>query len=240
MMNGGIFIGQSLQDNTRALNYPLYGALSESEEPPTLEFGWAHQEEEARYDPRQNLRNPAKETWAGSTDLGLYMSTNNEFNSGFELDGDPEEPALFAQGRTMVHPINTTTSLNTADFISDQQNYRAETYEAIPSEPSPASTASTSKSPVTSMDSTRVPDIKHHRERNRVAARKCRQKAKLNFAGLQRRERELSQQNKLLHSHVGGLREEVLDLKNEILRHSDCNSSVIQDYIANAARRQLG
>lgn len=82
-------------------------------------------------------------------------------------------------------------------------------------------------------------DMKQHREKNRVAARKCRQKAKDNAVELQRRERELRQQNKMLLGYVGSLREEILDLKDEILRHSDCNSGVIQNYIASAARRQM-
>lgn len=81
--------------------------------------------------------------------------------------------------------------------------------------------------------------MKQHREKNRVAARKCRQKAKDNAVELQRRESELRQQNKMLLGYVGSLREEILDLKDEILRHSDCNSGVIQNYIACAARRQM-
>ncbi|OTA87478.1 hypothetical protein M434DRAFT_375478 [Hypoxylon sp. CO27-5] len=77
---------------------------------------------------------------------------------------------------------------------------------------------------------------KRNRERNRVAAHKCRQKAKQSMSDLQTRERELSHQNRMLQEHAGSLRDEILDLKNEILRHSDCNSDIIQNYIAKAAR----
>ncbi|KAI0833913.1 hypothetical protein F5Y06DRAFT_301097 [Hypoxylon sp. FL0890] len=77
---------------------------------------------------------------------------------------------------------------------------------------------------------------RRNRERNRVAAHKCRQKAKQSMSDLQTRERELSQQNRMLQEHAGSLRDEILDLKNEILRHSDCNSDIIQNYIAKAAR----
>ncbi|KAI2473585.1 hypothetical protein F4781DRAFT_427211 [Annulohypoxylon bovei var. microspora] len=77
---------------------------------------------------------------------------------------------------------------------------------------------------------------RRNRERNRVAAHKCRQKAKQSMTDLQARERELSQQNRLLQEHAGSLRDEILDLKNEILRHSDCNSDIIQNYIVRAAR----
>ncbi|OTB05992.1 hypothetical protein M426DRAFT_122162 [Hypoxylon sp. CI-4A] len=77
---------------------------------------------------------------------------------------------------------------------------------------------------------------KRNRERNRVAAHKCRQKAKQSMSNLQIRERELSRENRALHQAAGSLRDEILDLKNEILRHSDCNSDVIQKYISRAAR----
>ncbi|KAI1461847.1 hypothetical protein F4805DRAFT_411167 [Annulohypoxylon moriforme] len=84
----------------------------------------------------------------------------------------------------------------------------------------------------------RAPPVKsrRNRERNRVAAHKCRQKAKQSMTDLQARERELSQQNRMLQEHAGSLRDEILDLKNEILRHSECNSDIIQNYIARAAR----
>ncbi|KAI1209034.1 uncharacterized protein F4807DRAFT_108322 [Annulohypoxylon truncatum] len=77
---------------------------------------------------------------------------------------------------------------------------------------------------------------RRNRERNRVAAHKCRQKAKQSMTDLQARERELSRQNRMLQEHAGSLRDEILDLKNEILRHSECNSDIIQNYIARAAR----
>ncbi|KAK7743431.1 hypothetical protein SLS62_010575 [Diatrype stigma] len=84
--------------------------------------------------------------------------------------------------------------------------------------------------------SSRPTKARRDRERNRVAAAKCRQKAKQSVSELQSRERELLQQNRFLTAHVGNLREEVLSLKNEILRHSQCDSDVIQTYINKAAR----
>lgn len=83
-----------------------------------------------------------------------------------------------------------------------------------------------------------MPPIKNrrNRERNRVAAHKCRQKAKQSMSELQTRERELSQQNRILLEHAGSLRDEILDLKNEILKHSNCDSDIIQNYISRAAR----
>ncbi|RYP32904.1 hypothetical protein DL767_004994 [Monosporascus sp. MG133] len=60
-----------------------------------------------------------------------------------------------------------------------------------------------------------------------LAAAKCRQKAKQSVSELQNRERELLQQNRYLTAHAGSLREEVINLKNEILRHSHCDSDLV-------------
>ncbi|RYP47996.1 hypothetical protein DL768_006043 [Monosporascus sp. mg162] len=69
-----------------------------------------------------------------------------------------------------------------------------------------------------------IPSIIGHQYRR--AAAKCRQKAKRSVSELQNRERELLQQNRYLTAHAGSLREEVINLKNEILRHSHCDSDV--------------
>ncbi|KAI0523789.1 hypothetical protein F5B22DRAFT_417363 [Xylaria bambusicola] len=250
MMNGAIFIGHTLEDDARSMGFPLYGAPSEDEGSPSLEFTWPHPNTDCQYSPRQAL---AKEPWVKLADVGHYVATNQDFNNGLGLDNHPADPELYTHERTMGPPVDGASPLGKADFISSQQSFGTEGYypnssevtDMTPSDRSPASSPSarrtSSTTATTPMDSAgTIPELKEHRERNRVAARKCRQKAKQNFVGLQRREKELSQKNKALHSHVGCLRDEILDLKNEILRHSGCNSSVIQNYIANAARRQSG
>ncbi|KAI3343223.1 hypothetical protein F4824DRAFT_444944 [Ustulina deusta] len=242
-MNGAISIGQSLEDDVLGLDFLLYGSPYEGEGSPTLDFPWSHPAGDGRYSPRQNLRTPPREIWDRSTNTGHYVLTNDGFSSGFGLDSDP------AQQRTLGQSGDRATTFDATDFISKQQDFLAEGFpddnkarDITPSERSPASTTSarhtTPTSPTTATGSAGAPDTKQRRERNRVAARKCRKKAKQNLAGLQQREEELSEKNKMLHSHVGGLRDEILDLKNEIFRHSGCNSSMIQDYLVDAARRQ--
>jgi hypothetical protein len=73
------------------------------------------------------------------------------------------------------------------------------------------------------------------RKRNRVAAAKCREKAKKGMDELQQRERDLLQQNKMLNMQLCSLRNEVIELKSEILRHSKCDNECIQQYIQKAA-----
>lgn len=75
------------------------------------------------------------------------------------------------------------------------------------------------------------------RERNRIAAQKCRQKSKHYIEELQQQERELAQENSFLTAHAGHLKNEVLYLRNEILNHGTCDCELIQNYIAETAKK---
>ncbi|KAH8676289.1 hypothetical protein BX600DRAFT_508454 [Xylariales sp. PMI_506] len=75
-----------------------------------------------------------------------------------------------------------------------------------------------------------------NREKNRLAASKCREKSKKYIDELQERERELAAQQQSLAACAAGLREEVLALKHEIFRHGDCDCEFIQKYLLSAAR----
>ena len=77
-------------------------------------------------------------------------------------------------------------------------------------------------------------DIK--REKNRIAASKCRRKRKDEERIFEERRRMLQVQNRILMGSVALLRAEVLSLKHEILRHGMCNFEPIDTYIATAAR----
>lgn len=76
-----------------------------------------------------------------------------------------------------------------------------------------------------------------YRERNRIAAHKCRQKTKQSVQELQQQERDLAEQNKFLNAHVDHLKEEVLGLKNQILNHGNCEDEIIQNYITESAKK---
>jgi hypothetical protein len=76
-------------------------------------------------------------------------------------------------------------------------------------------------------------------EKNRLAAEKCRQKRKVYTAGLSAEVSVLSSKNEILKADVVALREELLNLKNEILSHARCDSSIIDGYIAKSAGSQL-
>jgi hypothetical protein len=75
------------------------------------------------------------------------------------------------------------------------------------------------------------------RIRNRQATRRSREKARRIETETTVRELELSTHRDHLISCVEGLRREVLDLRTEILRHSDCDCNRIQTYIARSASK---
>lgn len=68
-------------------------------------------------------------------------------------------------------------------------------------------------------------------ERNRLAASKCRQKKKEWTSNLETRARQLQNDKNQLALIVGFLKDEVLSLKGELLKHTDCNCDRIRQYL---------
>jgi hypothetical protein len=75
------------------------------------------------------------------------------------------------------------------------------------------------------------------REKNRVAASKCRKKKKEEEKTMLERKEILELQRTMLESTKKELEEEVLTLKTMILQHGNCNFPPIQNYIQTAASR---
>ncbi|KAI1418771.1 hypothetical protein F5Y12DRAFT_789603 [Xylaria sp. FL1777] len=94
-----------------------------------------------------------------------------------------------------------------------------------------------SLSPVSTVNPRGGPTTQKKRNRNRLAAAKCRRKAKRGVDELQQRERDLLRENKMLNAQACLLREEVLQLKTEILRHNKCDNDYISQYIQRSARQ---
>jgi hypothetical protein len=74
-----------------------------------------------------------------------------------------------------------------------------------------------------------------NRQKNRLAAAKCRERTKNHTDDLRRRERELSAKKRFLTACAAELKGEVLALKHEILKHGDCDCEYIKKYISAAA-----
>ncbi|KAI5854553.1 hypothetical protein BZA05DRAFT_443223 [Tricharina praecox] len=91
----------------------------------------------------------------------------------------------------------------------------------------------------TSEEAPEVQEAKRRRflERNRVAASKCRQKKKAWMQDLESDARDAQNTSKQLKACVGMLKEEVLQLKNELLKHNTCECLQIRQYLSNEAIR---
>lgn len=76
-------------------------------------------------------------------------------------------------------------------------------------------------------------------ERNRVAASKCRQKKKEWTSNLEQRARELQASKVSLALLVSSLREELLYLRGEALRHTTCDCDSVREYLARHAEATL-
>jgi hypothetical protein len=75
------------------------------------------------------------------------------------------------------------------------------------------------------------------RSRNRIAATKSRRRKKQADEELADQEHALRSRNRQLVADAAELRDQVLELKNQILSHGACDSPLIKDYLANEARR---
>lgn len=73
-------------------------------------------------------------------------------------------------------------------------------------------------------------------ERNRVAASKCRQKKKEWTQDLENKARDLQRQNNNLRLMMDSCKEEIIFLKEEMLKHTSCGCNTIQDYLKQGAK----
>ncbi|KAI1317616.1 hypothetical protein F5Y16DRAFT_392615 [Xylariaceae sp. FL0255] len=73
------------------------------------------------------------------------------------------------------------------------------------------------------------------RDRNRIAAAKCRNKARRTAKQLQERERSLLEENTALSAEKIALRRQVVELKEELLQHGNCDDDMIQLHLWRSA-----
>ncbi|RKK91053.1 hypothetical protein BFJ68_g16274 [Fusarium oxysporum] len=74
-------------------------------------------------------------------------------------------------------------------------------------------------------------------ERNRIAATKCRIRKRDEASALASREEAMKDQNRYLTACFDTLTDEIYYLKTQLLRHTNCNCVLIQNYIANEAKK---
>ncbi|KAJ5757614.1 uncharacterized protein N7511_006308 [Penicillium nucicola] len=74
-------------------------------------------------------------------------------------------------------------------------------------------------------------------ERNRLAASKCRQKKKEHTQQLEYRYKHQSEKHQALMTEIARLRSEILGLKNEVLKHSQCGDEPIKMHLAHMLKK---
>ncbi|KAI8406614.1 hypothetical protein FOFC_14084 [Fusarium oxysporum] len=74
-------------------------------------------------------------------------------------------------------------------------------------------------------------------ERNRMAANKCRLRKRDEALALASQEESMKDQNRYLMTCFDSLTAEIYHLKTQLLRHTECNCVLIQNYIANEAQK---
>ncbi|KAJ6144879.1 Rho GTPase activation protein [Penicillium chermesinum] len=74
-------------------------------------------------------------------------------------------------------------------------------------------------------------------ERNRLAASKCRQKKKEHTQQLESRYKEQSEKKEQLVGEIARLRSEILNLKNEVLKHAQCGDEPIKLHLAQMVKK---
>lgn len=79
-----------------------------------------------------------------------------------------------------------------------------------------------------------------YREKNRLAAAKCRAKKKENIEDIEVKHRNLSAMNSALKKQVQDLRGELTGLRTQALNHQDCNCQIARYNINQAKRVALG
>ncbi|KAF4452306.1 hypothetical protein F53441_4824 [Fusarium austroafricanum] len=77
------------------------------------------------------------------------------------------------------------------------------------------------------------------REKNRDAARKCRERKQQESEQLESRQETLREQNHDLKMTYKNLKEEILELKNQLMQHTNCSCVKIQEYISNQVEHSL-
>lgn len=78
-----------------------------------------------------------------------------------------------------------------------------------------------------------------HKERNRAAANKFRSRKREDTDRLKVDEGELEKRNRELLNSAKQLKQEVYQLKMQLLKHSDCDCTLIQNYIKSEAHRYI-
>lgn len=156
---------------------------------------------------------------------------------------DDLTPVIFEHQHPLqqIHPSKEQPSVTVGKRKRTLQSNN-DVAHAAPAKRSRKNAKSGSPDQLSMQDKNKPEDAKRSKflERNRVAASKCRQKKKEWTSNLETRARELQNSKNQLAIMVGSLKEEVLFLKSELLRHTGCGCSKIRDYLSHEVSALAG
>jgi bZIP transcription factor len=188
---------------------------------------------------QSNFYQPASPSVTQPSRLYIPSTTSKERHGQLtppsETTPTKDSPLAEASKEPGISPVETRSGPTTRKRRSTQQNQVSEPM------PQPATTPRRRKKSTrkqsSATDSAADGDGKRSQflERNRVAASKCRQKKKEWTSNLEHRARELQASKTHLSLLVSSLREELLYLKGEALRHTTCDCNSVREYLARNA-----
>ncbi|KAL9007612.1 MAG: hypothetical protein Q9173_007160 [Seirophora scorigena] len=166
---------------------------------------------------------------------------DRSLHAGQNTPPDDDNPNLFTLADHMPHnPTHPTDQVIPADEWKRSSDSMSTAPKLTPLKRSRKygrSANSQKGAPASSAE-----EVRRHKflERNRVAASKCRQKKKEWTQNLEARARELQKENRSVRAMLDSLRDEMLFLKGEMLKHSNCRCEHIQGWVkSSAASRDL-
>ncbi|MCJ1247368.1 hypothetical protein MMC30_004582 [Trapelia coarctata] len=195
---------------------------------------WPYSDFDQHRSRRSNLHTLATQNHPGTPRMhyGQVTPPDDQLSSAFDYDKMPPE---FMQQR----PAQASQQQPENNSGKRKRPSNGSANEASPesSKRSRRSTARSKAQAAAQLDLHNPEDEKRSKflERNRVAASKCRQKKKEWTNNLEVRARDLQNSKNQLALIVGSLKNEVMFLKGQMLRHTGCGCSQIREYLTHEA-----
>ncbi|PHH91329.1 hypothetical protein CDD83_900 [Cordyceps sp. RAO-2017] len=200
--------------------------------PEDMELGWLSGFDGYGY---QQPTSTCTDTWPGDGFLELLGShavlgeaVRSDLGSSTEqrstLSPDPAS-------NDRVHVFHASTPAYIGSFVADREPRPETPVERTPEEERP----SKHKGKYRGVGGIQVDEVISAREKNRIAAEKCRLKKRYSVAQLESKHEILEAQHRQLLDTVAVLVAETHDLKNMVMQHSNCDNDLIQRYLDDAA-----
>ncbi|KAK5651531.1 hypothetical protein OQA88_11985 [Cercophora sp. LCS_1] len=191
--------------------------------------------------------------WTTATSLSPTPSSQSQSQEPFSattgtLPKPPQPPAKRKRGRPRLYEDDGTEVPKETPGRPSAYTFASRSSGSSSSKTRASTSTSASSVSITVVPNTRprpnsdAPDQdsskqKSVRARNKAAATRYRQKTQAAIAEWEAQEQEVSLQRQALMACAGKLKEEVFQLKNEVLRHADCGCPMIEGYLATAAQQ---